>query len=328
MPTDTPTTITKHPIGGAFALPRPMKGKMKTRDRMSKALIAGGLFILLVLAFTGTAPAQNRIVFSGTGKLGPGKSVSGLFSMNPDGSGLAQLTTNGGDNDPAWSPGQSYVAFVRTTVSGQGNHQTYTYTLYVMEAKGEANGGRIFAVASAGFEPDWSPDGTMILFRTLDYDIAVVSVDVITGAVGTPVKVVATALHEYRPTWSPDGPRIAFAREFGSGTAIYVHDLATGNEIQLPVPGPGTFNDDPEWSPDGSRIAFAGGDNAQIYLVNADGSSLPQQVTNLSGGVRFPTWSPDGTAIAFPYGGIKKMDLTNGVITTVNSFGNNPDWSP
>jgi len=297
--------------------------------------MGAGFVLLLVSALTSTATAQNRIVFKGTGNLGPGKSVTGLFSINPDGSGLALLTKNGGDRDPAWSPGQSYVAFVREEVSGKRNNQTFTRTLYVMEAKGEANGGRIFAVVTGlGHEPDWSPDGTMILFRmsgSPGSDIAVVSVDVATGAVGTPVKVATTPFYEFRPSWSPDGTRIAFARTLAvpdnGTTAIFVRDLATGNEIQLPFAVSG-FNTTPKWSPDGTRIAFSDA-NIQISVVNADGSSLPQQLTNLSGGVQFPTWSPDGTAIAFPYGGIKKLDLTTGIITTIYSFSaNQTDWSP
>jgi len=198
-----------------------------------------------------------------------------------------------------------------------------------MEAKGEANGGRIFPVVQ-GNEPDRSPDGTMILFRTAGtYDIAVVSVDPTTGTVGTPTVIVATALdQEFRPTWSPDGSKIAFARHLAgtSGEAIYVRDLATGNETQLPVAGSG-YDFDPEWSPDGTRIAYD--DKYSIYVVNVDGSNLAQLTNpNSQCGVRFPTWSPDGTAIVFSSCGIKKLDLATLVVTTITSFGQNPDWSP
>jgi len=297
---------------------------MKTRNKMTKAILGAGLALLLASALTSTATAQNRIVFRGNGKFGSGKSVSGLMTMNPNGSGLALLTKDSGsfapaDLDPAWSPGQTHIVFDRRTVSGKGNNQVYTDTIYVMEAKGEINGGRSFAVTQ-GYEPDWSPDGAMILFRTRDYDVAVVSVDVATGAVGTPIKVVATALHEYRPVWSPDGSKLAFARQFGSGTALYVHDLATGNEAQLAT-GSNLF--DSAWSPDGTRIAFTA--STGVYVVNTDGSNLSQLY---NGSARFPTWSPDGAAIAFSSGGILKIDLATGVITTVSSSGSNPDWSP
>lgn len=308
---------------------------MKTKHRMVRPLIAGGLFLLLAFALASHATAQStaRIAFHATGKIWQGKPVSGyqIFSMNPDGSGLAQLTKVSANLNPAWSPAQSYIAFMRTA------NYPADGTLYVMEAKGEANGGRSFAVAQ-GAEPDWSPDGTMIVFRrqvqnpdgTHQQDIYLVTVDVATGAVGTPAPLAVTPFSEYRPTWSPDGSKIAFARTLclpdNCGTAIFVRDLATGNEIQLPFAVQG-FNIDPEWSPDGTRIAFADA-NSQISVVNADGSNLPQRLTNLSGGTRFPTWSPDGTAIAFPYGGIVKMDLATGVMTKLSSIGSNPDWSP
>jgi Tol biopolymer transport system component len=59
----------------------------------------------------------------------------------------------------------------------------------------------------------------------------------------------------------------------------------------------------PAWSPDGQMIAFSGGD-AQIYVVNADGTGL-RLLTRISDNshnlqsVEGPAWSPDGRRIAF-----------------------------
>jgi Tol biopolymer transport system component len=58
----------------------------------------------------------------------------------------------------------------------------------------------------------------------------------------------------------------------------------------------------PRWSPNGSRIAFIsnreGGDNWEIYVMDADGSSQ-QRLTHSEGVDGIPTWSPDGARIAF-----------------------------
>src|SRR2546423_1115917 len=54
------------------------------------------------------------------------------------------------------------------------------------------------------------------------------------------------------------------------------------------------------WSPDGRRIAFVSdrGGQADIYVMNADGSDVTRLTTD-PGGDYAPTWSPDGTRIAF-----------------------------
>jgi len=57
----------------------------------------------------------------------------------------------------------------------------------------------------------------------------------------------------------------------------------------------------PIWSPDGTKIAFVkgfSGKNAEIYVMNADGSD-PENLTHNPSGDDSPVWSPDGTKIGF-----------------------------
>ncbi len=55
---------------------------------------------------------------------------------------------------------------------------------------------------------------------------------------------------------------------------------------------------DPAWSPDGTKIAYAKwGENAGIYVMNADGTGAHQIYADPQD--RAPVWSPDGTQIAF-----------------------------
>ena len=98
------------------------------------------LLMLLLATMQYTAAAQTaRIVFQAPvtfHKPAPKPATytyQEIFSINPDGTGLAPLTTLAASAvGPRWSPGQAYVSFCRN--SG----------LWVMEARGEANGGRSF----------------------------------------------------------------------------------------------------------------------------------------------------------------------------------------
>ena len=60
-------------------------------------------------------------------------------------------------------------------------------------------------------------------------------------------------------------------------------------------------NSNPAWSPDGQKIAFVSlrDGNAEIYVMNADGSGLPTNLTNNDAFDADPTWSPDSRQIAF-----------------------------
>jgi len=59
---------------------------------------------------------------------------------------------------------------------------------------------------------------------------------------------------------------------------------------------------DPQLSPDGTRVAFVVADvlkdenrtNADIWLINADGSGEPRKLTGSPKRDAHPRWSPDG----------------------------------
>jgi Tol biopolymer transport system component len=85
-----------------------------------------------------------------------------IFVINPDGTGLTQLTSNGREERaPAWSPDGSRIAFIGRVGTRGGN----TFEVCVMNADGT---NQVQLTDNAVFEGTgtWSPDGTKIIFQT------------------------------------------------------------------------------------------------------------------------------------------------------------------
>ena len=152
----------------------------------------GAVLSLLVFASANGAMAQTaRIVFIAPVAVRVQTSVKParyatydydqIFSMNPDGSGVVQLTSATANSvGPKWSPDQQYIAFVRTN--------------YLMVMRADGSGSFNVVPASSAGWVDWSADGTKLIYTNplkssdgiYHDDLYVVSVDPANGAVGTP----------------------------------------------------------------------------------------------------------------------------------------------
>lgn len=103
---------------------------------------------------------------------------------------------------------------------------------------------------------------------------------------------------DFNPAWSPDGSQIAFVstrpNEVSSKQAIYIMDANGGNVFQLTT---NFYSDWPDWSHDGKQITYTGDED--IYVIKADGSGQPVNLTNSPETDAQPAWSPDGSKIAW-----------------------------
>jgi uncharacterized repeat protein (TIGR01451 family) len=151
---------------------------------------------------------------------------------------------------------------------------------------------------NAGY-PSWSPDGTKLAFRYVNfnnpfgssplYEIRVINAD------GTGMITVAQNAWDRmgRAAWSPNGRKIAYVGT--NDRNIYIVNSDGTGMTKLPNSPSLVLGLD--WSPDGSRFIYTDGED--IYVMNVDGSDRKNLT---SGNQKFditPRWSPDGTRILF-----------------------------
>lgn len=233
--------------------------------------------------------------------------------INPDGTGLKQLTNNGVSYSPRWSPDGKKIAYC----SGPEP----TVSLWMMDPNGE-NKVELLSNQEAILDFRWSPDSSKILVylkgkstrepeECLTVDVKTLNIERMgksewargwnhwasTGAeILNPNKRLLSGLPQgiSWPEWSPDGNYIAFIYE---GRLAIANALTTGmpdrwraTRAEPPCDKIGFWS----WSPDGNKILFLAGGN--VCSVKVDGTD----VRNLSmSHADSACWSPDGTKIAF-----------------------------
>lgn len=148
-------------------------------------------------------------------------------------------------------------------------------------------------------DPQWSPDGTSLLFRSSRSghwelyrgDVNGAEAKLLTFHPGND----ALSPHEYGGEgpahWSPDGRRVTWMRKFpGRGYDVWVMD-ADGSDAENLTEAHAGNDAYPSFSPDGKWIAFdSDRDQAnEIYLMGADGSD-PRRITTSPGGNLAPLW--------------------------------------
>ncbi|MFE9206975.1 amidohydrolase family protein [Micromonospora sp. NPDC007230] len=163
-------------------------------------------------------------------------------------------------------------------------------------------------------QPDWSPDGSTIVFQS--YRDGVFNLWAIRPD-GSGITQLTKGPFDHRePRYSPDGRRIAYSSDQGGSYGIQVLDLATGSSRALAETAAEEY--EPAWSPDGSRIAFVVADT-RIDVVEVATGARTTAVTVPAGQViHQPSFLPNGTDIAYHLlaAGRNELASTAGTLVT------------
>jgi TolB protein len=199
-----------------------------------------------------------------------------------------------------------------TTLHGTIAFSTLGGDIWVIDADGSGRRRLTHSGAGNDFDPDLSPDGRHVVFRTSRGRHASDSNGI--GLEG--IFVVDTETRRERqiqprtgglfPAWSPDGRKIVFSgvpRRGSTMDTIHLMNPDGSGVVDLGPPG-----ECATWSPDGSKLAFCshhGDGNWAVWVINRDGTGL-RQLTHPtliepagSHGDSPGAWSPEGRRIVY-----------------------------
>ena len=183
---------------------------------------------------------------------------AGIYVMNDDGSNLHQITQKihpalGEDSDPQWSPNGQSIVFqrfnVRTAQPADG------IALWIVNLRNGRERQLTSFDLRGGDTPDWSPDGTHILFHSNNDGPDDVSANLYTiRANGSDLRQLTFAQGGEKQylgsSYSPDGKMIVFGRrpETG-GTNADIFTMRVDGTHEQAVTQTVLYDSYPDWGP-------------------------------------------------------------------------------
>ncbi|MDX6325972.1 MAG: TolB protein [Nocardioidaceae bacterium] len=289
-----------------------------TRTRLVRAALLALVGLLLVPS-SGASTGATRLPTSG-GVATVGQTANGriafadnktgqVYAVNPDGSGLIQLTHVGTGRfaaQPAWSPDGRHIVFTKLNPQG-------FFRLWVMEANGRHKRLLLHARSNAyEFAAEYTPDGRRIVFSegyALGDGFAARIDSVRLDGSGlrhlTRLQKPPREAVDAEPSVSPDGRRVVVSRSNGNvnGRLRQLYLMRIDGSHLHPILSPAWEGWSPEWSPDGRRITFSSAASrpfSNVMVMRPSGGHVRRLTRE-----RFPHqafesgYSPDGRQIVF-----------------------------
>ena len=186
----------------------------------------------------------------------------------------------GSNSAPAWSPDGKTLAVV---LSKEGGSQ-----IYLINSDGRGEPRRMTHTSAIDTEPNFSPDGELMLFTSDRGGSPQIYGMSATG--GDQRRLTFDGSYNVTPRFSPDGKSFTFIQRSGGRFNVAVQDLATR---QVQVLTDGAVDESPTFAPNGRMILYATEVRGRGILsaVSSDGR-VKQRLTTQAGDVREPAWGP------------------------------------
>jgi Tol biopolymer transport system component len=200
--------------------------------------------------FSAWSPDGRKVAFARGGD---------IFVRNADGTNEIQLTevTEEFNFEPSWSPDGSKIVF-STRRCRDASLPCHLPELWVMSADGTDE--RRFLTdpnpdSCQRLHPDWSPDGTRVVFTS----------------------------------WCDGG-----GSGISDGSGIYVVNADGSSQKRLTTVDFLPLDQEPAWSPNGRKIAFirAEGNVYDLFVMRADGTNITNYTNTPEAEEHNPSWQP------------------------------------
>lgn len=207
------------------------------------------------------------------------------------------------ERDQTDFPSRSDASPAQTGTIAFESDRNGNYDIFAQQVGATGGATPLVVGSDADVTPEWSPDGTKILYasdRDGDYDIYVRTLG------GQEQKLTNNTADDAHPAWSPAGDRIIFTSDRG-GDYFQIYTMrANGSDVRQVGAIPNNHAMHPRYSPNGNRVVFMRASaplpacqwNWDVWTMDTNGGNQ-QRVTNNLGADLYPRWLPDGSQIVY-----------------------------